>query len=83
MRPNASYFADQSDPDRNRSFSRRWSEEAMSLRQLEHIAVLEAEHGHPERAAMMSLRAAVIRVGASKRWLLGSRHLVCGLSPSC
>ena len=57
-------YASQSDPEENRHFRRRWSQIAMTPRQLEHAADLEQAHGDARRAELLSWHAHEIRCSA-------------------
>ena len=57
-------LADMADPDLNPHFRRRWSQPAMTPRQLEHAADLEQAHGNARRAELLSWHAHEIRNGA-------------------
>ena len=53
--------AAQSDPERNPSFRRRWSQPPITPRQLELVADIEMAHGNARRAEMLSWRAHQMR----------------------
>ena len=65
MHSQSAYFSDQSDPDKNLRFWRRWSDNPMTARELEHAADLEAAHGNLQRADLLSWQAHLVRVGAA------------------
>ena len=60
-------FCEQSDPDLNRHFRRRWSQQPMTARELEHAADLELAQGNGRRADMLSWQAHVLRTAAEVR----------------
>jgi hypothetical protein len=59
-----SSFADQSDPDLNRWFRRRWAAVPPTPRELQHAADLELAHGNARRADLLSWAAHQRRSGA-------------------
>jgi hypothetical protein len=54
-------YYEKSDPDRNRQFSRRWSERDLTASELDRLADHELQHGHVARAETLSWRAAAMR----------------------
>jgi hypothetical protein len=54
-------FCQKSDPDRNRSFRRRWCERDFTARELDRLADHELSVGHYQRAEMLAWRAAALR----------------------
>ena len=65
MPSRSSAYAEQSDPELNRSFRRRWADRPMSSRELEHLSDVEAARGNLQRADALSWRAHAARTGAS------------------
>ncbi len=60
-------YSDQSDPKRNRHFSRRWTQQPMTAAQLEHAADLELAQGNSRRADLLSWAAHAARTRQEAR----------------
>lgn len=65
MHSQTAYFAAQSDPDLRSGFRRRWADQPMTARELEHAADLEMALGNAQRADLLPWQAHLVRMGAS------------------
>ncbi len=64
MTINSAYFADQSDPNHNYHFHRRWSDLRVLARRLDREADAELQQGHHRRAEHLARQAFDLRKAA-------------------